>query len=92
LLLTTYENLRSISWHVRETKTKAFNRLRRAKLGYGGLVSGSSQFPPMSQLLQKITPASKVVKSDFKTIVSLRYIKYVTHSVHKLSEFKLDTL
>ena len=38
------------------------DKLKLVKLGYGGLVLGSSQFLILPHLPQKIMPASKVVK------------------------------
>ena len=56
-----------------ETKQKyrAFHRFGQAKISYGGLVLGSSQFLLLPQLPQIMTLASKVVKIDSKIIISL---------------------
>jgi hypothetical protein len=43
---------------------RVFQRFRPAKFDSGGLISSSSQFLQLPQLLQKIKPASKVVKFD----------------------------
>ena len=45
--------------------------LNLVKLGYGGLVLGSSQFLLLPKLPQKMMIASKVVKSDSKIIILL---------------------
>ena len=71
-----------------EQKTFAFKiritdlyKLNLVKLGYGGLALGLSQYSILPQLPQKMTLASKVVKSDSKIIILPRWVKSVTHSV-----------
>ena len=48
------------------------DKVNLVKLGYGGLGLGSSQFFLMLKLPQKIAFLSKLVKSDWKLIISLR--------------------
>jgi hypothetical protein len=48
---------------------RAFHGFGKAKLPYGGLVLGSSQFSPLPQLPQKATLNSKVVKFNLKLII-----------------------
>ena len=60
---------------------RAFHQFGQTKFAYGGKVLGSSQFPLLPQLPQKMTLASKVVKIDSRQVISLRYAKSVTHSV-----------
>jgi len=50
---------------------RAFHRFVQAKIAYGGLVLGSSQFLILPQLPLKMMLASKVVKIDLKIIISL---------------------
>ena len=50
-----------------DSNLRIYHKLNLVKLGYGGSVLGSSQF----LLPQKMTLASKVVKSDSKIIISL---------------------
>ena len=45
--------------------------LTELKLCYTGLILGSSQFLPLPKVCQKMTLASKVVKSEFKLITSI---------------------
>ena len=58
-----------------------FDKLNLAKLPYGGSVLGSRHFWLLPQLPQKMTHATKVVKSDSKIINLLRKFKSLTHSV-----------
>ena len=50
---------------------KAFHRFGQAKIAYGGLVLGSSQFSLLSRLPQIMMLASKGVKIDLKIIIWL---------------------
>ena len=52
------------------------NKFNLAKLCYGGLVLGLSQF----SLPQKMMLASEVVKIDWKTIILIPKSKSATHS------------
>ena len=51
---------------------RAFHRFGQAKIAYGGLVLGLSQFSILPQLPPKIMPNSNLVKFDPKIIISLR--------------------
>ena len=57
------------------------DKLNLVKICNGGLGLGSKQFPLLPQLPQKLTLASNFVKSESKTIISLCWCKYMTHSV-----------
>jgi hypothetical protein len=48
-----------------------FQIFRQAEFAYGGSILSSSQFLILPQLPQKIQSASKVVKIDWKIIISL---------------------
>ena len=50
------------------------DKLNFIKLGYSGLVSGSSQFSLLPLLSQKMTIASKVVQCDPKIIIEMSNI------------------
>ena len=56
-------------------------KINLVKLGYGGLALGLSQYSILPQPPQKMTLASKVVKSDSKIIMLPRWVKSVTHSL-----------
>ena len=60
---------------------RAFHRFWQAKIAYGGLVLGSSQFLILTQLPSKMRLASKLVKIDSKIIISLYSSKSLTLSV-----------
>jgi hypothetical protein len=47
------------------------HRFGQAKLGYGGLVFGLSQLTQLPHLAQKMTLASKAVKSNSKILILL---------------------
>ena len=64
------------------------DKLNLVKIQNGGQVSGSSQFPLMPRLPQKMTLASKVVKNDSKITILFHYSKSVTHSVWTFSNLK----
>ena len=49
-----------------------FHGFGQAKLGCGSNFVGSSWFPLLPQLTQKTMLASKVVKMDSETVISLR--------------------
>ena len=80
--LTSLKISSSNKSRVQESQSyRAFHRFGQTQIADSGLVLGSSQCSFLSQLPQKMTLASKVVKIDSKIIISLSYSKSVTQSV-----------
>jgi len=60
---------------------RGFHGFEQAKISYGGLVLGLSQFLLLPQHSQEMMLASKVVKKDLKIIVFIFIILLISHCI-----------